>query len=74
MKKEITIGQALAIAIGLITTIVTGWVTMTNKVTSLETRVEYLERSTTKLEQKLDAIEKNTVSILVALERKQDRN
>lgn len=74
MKKEITLGQALAIACGLIVSIITGWITITNRVTALENKTNYLEHHNQKLEEKLDAIQKNTVEILIKMERKQDRN
>lgn len=73
MKKEITIGQALAIAVTIITTLITGWITTTNKIKAIEVKVEYLEQSKEKLESKIDAIQSDTRQILINLERKEDR-
>lgn len=43
MKKEITLGQVIAVASTFILAIVTGWITMSNKVTDAERRISTLE-------------------------------
>lgn len=84
MKKEITLGQLLAVAITLLISIVSAWVTINNKVTRLESQQqEYRDQQYTlqvandkkfdKIDQKMDAISSDTRQILIKLENKADR-
>lgn len=73
MKKEITLGQTLAIAATLIISIITAWVTLTNKVTRLEARQDSLEERYMRIEGKIDIIADKAQDILIQLERKQNR-
>jgi hypothetical protein len=88
MKKEITLGQVLAVAATFIIAIVTGWITMSNKVTDAERRISTLEaqrvsdnieyrQSISELKWQIaDGNQKTTdqlTHILVKLENKQNR-
>ncbi len=84
MKKEITLGQVLVAFLGLITTIVTGWITMSNKVTDVQRRVQTLEsqritdnieyrKSIDELKWQIQDGNKRITDILVELQNKQNR-
>jgi uncharacterized protein YoxC len=73
MKREVTLGQALSIAVTIAITIITGWITMNNKVTRLEARQDELEKRYDRIETKIDLIVDKTQNILIELERKQNR-
>lgn len=80
MKKEITLGQLLSVGVTLLITIITGWVTINNKVSSHEEQIKSLENRQTKvelvndrIELKIDKINENIGTILVKLEGKKDR-
>lgn len=73
MKREITLGQVIATAVTLLLAIITGWVTITNKVTRLEARQDELEKRYDRIETKIDLIVDKTQNILIELERKQNR-
>ena len=84
MKKEITWGQVLVACLGLITTIVTGWITMSNKVTDIQRRVQTLEdqrladrieyrKSIDELKWQIQDGNQHITDILVKLETKANR-
>jgi len=73
MKREITFGQVFGVVVSLVVVLITGWITMNNRVKALEVKADYQERSQQILQEKIDAIQHNTNQILVTLERKQDR-
>lgn len=73
MKKEITLGQTLAVGATLLISIITAWVTLSNKVTRLEARQDALEDRYIRIESKIDKIADKAQDILVQLERKQNR-
>jgi len=88
MKKEITLGQLLSVAVTLLIAVITGWITLTNKVTQQETKfniqIEQLkadqaaiqarfDRFTERIEFKLDKVNENVNSVLVKMESKLDR-
>jgi predicted negative regulator of RcsB-dependent stress response len=88
MKKEITVGQLLSVAVTLLIAVITGWVTMSKKVTEQETKfsiqIEQIkkeqdaiqgrfDRFTERTELKLDKINENVNSVLVKMESKIDR-
>jgi len=88
MKKEITLGQLLSVAVTLIIAAVTGWVTLTNKITEQGTKfniqIEQIkadqaaiqarfDRFTERIELKLDKVNENVNSVLVKMETKVDR-
>lgn len=73
MKKEITMGQLLSVGATLLIAIVTGWVTLNNKVSSHDAEIKSLQKSDAKKEQVLDRIEGKLEQILIKLENKRDR-
>lgn len=84
MKKEITLGQLLSVAVTIIIALATGWITQNSKVSKLEEKVLILQQQQTQQavtnEKKFDKIDKTLVDIqndtrliLINLERKQDR-
>lgn len=74
MKKEITLGQLLSVAVTLLIAIVTAWVTMNNKVSRLEVRDAEREKQYEKIEAKIDRINDVTTKIYIELQNKQDRS
>lgn len=73
MKKEITLGQLLGVGVTLLITIVTGWVTINNKVSAHEIEIQALKAKSDRIEIKLDRIELKTQDILIILQNKKDR-
>ncbi len=81
MRREITLGQLLSVAMGIIISLATGWITQNNKVSKLEEQVRNMQtemynmqlRSDSKfdkIDNKLDVI---TNGISDLKERKADR-
>lgn len=84
MKKEITLGQLLSVSIALFISLVTGWVTLTNKVSSQEVEInrlqknqEYMQnkwdRGMERLEFKIEDGNEDIKKILIELQNKADR-
>lgn len=84
MKKEITIGQLLSVAATLVIAMATGWITMSNKVTKSDARLDALEamqrqdkidytRSIEELKWKVEDGNSRIIQILIKLENKKDR-
>lgn len=73
MKKEITIGQLLSVGATLLIAIVTGWVTLNNKVSAHEVEIQSLQKKQDKTEVVLERIEGKITQILINLENKQNR-
>lgn len=84
MKKEVTLGQVLQIAITLLIAIVTAWVTINNKVTDQERRTTQLEinqekiqnqsqQTLTRLESKVDKQGEDLIQVRILLESKANR-
>lgn len=88
MKKEITLGQLLSVAVTLLIALITGWITISNKVTEQGVRQDIEirnlkeqqasdkkdnERFKERVELKLDKINENVNSVLVKMETKLDR-
>lgn len=84
MKREISLGQVLAIAITLLTSLVTGWVTINNKITDQNRRITNLEINQEKqqnqieqimlrFESKLDKQGEEIIQVRLLLENKQNR-
>lgn len=84
MKKEITIGQLLSVAATLIIALATGWVTMSNKVTRADARIDALEasqradkleftKSIDELKWKVEDGNQRIIQILIKLENKVNR-
>lgn len=73
MKKEITLGQLLGVATTLLIAIVTGWVTLNNKVSSHDAEIKALQSTQARTDRVLDRIEGKVEQILIVLERKKDR-
>lgn len=84
MKKEITVGQLVSAAVAILIALATGWITMTNKVTALETRIQNKEtedynyrlsvdKKLDRLDNKVDDLKQQGTDILVELQNKQNR-
>lgn len=84
MEKKISLGQLLAISITLLTSIITGWVTINNKVTDNNRRITNLEIQAekqqnqiesimTRFENKLDKQSEEIIQVRLLLENKENR-
>jgi hypothetical protein len=88
MKREITLGQLLSVAITVLIAFGTGWITLTNKVTEQGAKFDIqikqikedqaaiqarFDRFTERIELKLDKVNENVNSVLVKMETKVDR-
>lgn len=81
MKKEITLGQLLSVAVTILIAIATGWITLNNKVAKSEERDRNLEIKQTELEirneRKFDRIDNKLDAIQTGIsdikEKKADR-
>lgn len=84
MKREITLGQLLGVAVTVIMAIAGGWISLSNKVATNESELKNLEirfmdmqietnKKYDKLDQKVDEMTGTLNDIKVLLERKQDR-
>lgn len=80
MKKEITLGQLLSVGVTLLIAIVTGWVTLNNKVATHDIEIKSLtekqyktEVTLDRIEGKIDKINEGQADIRVKLEKKIDR-
>lgn len=73
MKKEITLGQLVSTGAMLLVTIITGWITMNNKITRLEAKSEMNEKRWERVDAKLDENQKTLNAVLVELQNKQNR-
>lgn len=80
MKKEVTFGQLLSVASTLLIAIVTGWVTLNNKVSTHDSEIRNLKEKQVKTDQVLDRIESKIdilsnkqTDILISLENKKNR-
>lgn len=73
MKKEITFGQLIAVAVTVLTTIITAWVTLNNRVASQGERINAVENSQIKVDKKLDRIDDKLDVIIIKVENKKDR-
>lgn len=81
MKKEITLGQLLSVATTLLIAIVTGWVTLNNKVSAHDIEIRTLQQNQIKwdivvdrIEAKIDETNKLSTQILIQLQNKKDRD
>lgn len=74
MKKEITIGQLLSTGAMLLVTIITGWITMNNKITRLEAKSEMNEKRWERVDAKLDESQSVLNAIKVELQNKKNRD
>lgn len=84
MKREISLGQVLTISIALLTSLITGWVTINNKLTDQNRRIQtieiqqekqqnQIEQITARLEDKVDHIRDELIQVRLLLENKQNR-
>lgn len=73
MKKEITVGQFVSGCITILIAVLTGWITMSNKVSSQDTRIEHIENRQEKTERILERIELTVIDIRLLLQNKKDR-
>jgi len=74
VKKEITLGNLLAIFIPTLIIILTWGNSVETRLKEQSIRIQSVERTNGKVEAKLDNIEKNIVKILVELQNKQNRD
>lgn len=73
MKKEITLGQLISVATVVLISVITGWITMNNKVSKLEVSDEERSKQFERLELKIDKNNEITTNILIELQNKADR-
>lgn len=84
MKQPTPLWQAVSIAVTLLIAIVTGWVTLNNKVSRIEARQEQerintdfvrmtMDKKIDKLDDKIDQQGKDIRQILIEIQNKQDR-
>lgn len=84
MKQPTPLWQAVSIAVTLLIAIITGWVTLNNKVSRIEAKQEVervnaefirtsMEKKIDKLDDKIDNQGKDIRQILVEIQNKQDR-
>lgn len=73
MKKEITLGQLLSVGVTVLLTIISGWITMNNKITKIEARQEMSEKRWEKIELKLDENLSAINQVKVELQNKKNR-
>lgn len=84
MKKEVTVGQLISVAAGLIVTLVTAWITLRSDVDVLkhndkmqDAKIESihieLKSNYSELRQEIRTLQNTVNDIKVLLERKQDR-
>lgn len=73
MKKEITIGQLLSVGATLLIAIVTGWVTLNNRVSTHDAEIRHLQSRYDKAEKTFERIEDKVEQILIKMENKKDR-
>jgi uncharacterized ion transporter superfamily protein YfcC len=80
MKKEITLGQLLSVAVTLLIAIVGGWIAINNKVTSHDSDIYYIKQRLNsydklmdRVESKIDGLDAGQTKILIELQDKQRR-
>lgn len=84
MKKEVTVGQLISVAAGLIVTLVTAWITLRSDVDVLkhndkaqDAKIESihieLKSNYAELRQEIRTLQNTVNDIKILLERKQDR-
>lgn len=73
MKKEITLGQLIAVGASLLIAIITGWVTINNKVSTHDAEIKHLQDRYDKSERTFERIESKVEQILINLEKKKDK-
>jgi hypothetical protein len=74
MKKEITLGNLLAIVIPLVMVLLTWGISVETRIQEHSIRISNNEKTNVKNEQRLMKIEENTVKILVELQNKKDKD
>jgi len=73
MKKEITVGQLLSVGVTILIAIVTGWVTLNNKVSTHDAEIKHLQNRYDKSEKTFERIEAKVEQILISLQNKKDK-
>ena len=73
MKRPINIGELLAAAITVFLCGLSAFVNIKNDIATQNVRIQQLESSYKSISEKLDEIQKTNTTILVNLERKEDR-
>ena len=68
-----TVGQLVAVGTTLLIAIITGWVTINNKVSTHDAEIKHLQNRYEKSEQTFERIEGKIEQILITIQNKQDR-
>ena len=74
IKKEVTLGQLLALGLTLLTMIGASWLNMSNRVQALEIKTQYRDAEVSTMIRKLDKIQEDISCIKVDLMKKADIN
>ena len=73
MKKQFTLGNALAIFVPIIILLLAWGNTVEVQLKEHGVRIELVEKSNEKIEEKLDRIQQTTTDILIELQNKKNR-
>lgn len=73
MKRTISVGELLVASITLFLSGMAAYVNIKNNIATQDVRINQLESSYKSINEKLDEIQKLNTTILVNLEKKQDR-
>jgi len=73
MKKEITLGQAIAIIVAIMGTVLTSWITTSNRITKAETEIDNIKASNAEYKSDIREIKNTMNTILIRMESKMDR-
>lgn len=73
MKRSISVGELLVASITLFLSGMAAYVNIKNNIATQDVRIQQLEGSYKSINEKLDEIQKLNTTILVNMERKQDR-
>ncbi len=57
MKKEITLGQIVGICVTLLTVLLTGWITTTNKIEAMKIQIQSLQDKNASIERRFERID-----------------
>lgn len=73
MKREITLGQLLSVSVTLLIALITGWVTINNKVSMHDAEIKGLQLRAANAERILERIEGKIDILTIKVENKKDR-
>lgn len=74
MKKEITVGQLLSVGVTLLIAIITGWVTINNKVSGHEKEIQGIQIRQSRVETQIDRLENKIDKIYEKVSERRDNN